>query len=116
LPDSELEPDFVIVRGNAEAYRTRHPGPEDIALVVEVFDFTMPGDSDDEGRIYARAGIAFYWIVNVNEQQIEVFSSPSGPTADPKYGQRVDYHLGESISLLLDGTAVVQVAVQELLP
>jgi Uma2 family endonuclease len=116
LNDSEPEPDFAIVRGDAQSYFSRHPGPADIALAVEVADATLPGDRDDKGRIYARAGIPRYWIVNVNDQQVEEYSSPSGPGPDPKYAQRVDHRAGDSISLPLGGTAVVQVAVQDMLP
>jgi Uma2 family endonuclease len=116
LGDSEPEPDFAIVRGDARAYLSRHPAPGDIALVVEVSDSTLPGDRDDKGRIYARAGITLYWIVNVNDWHVEVYTSPSGPTSDPKYGQRVDHHSGESITLQLGSIQVVQVAVQDLLP
>jgi Uma2 family endonuclease len=65
LPESEPEPDFAIVRGDANAYLTRHPIAADVGLVVEVSDSTLPGDRDDKGRIYARAGIPCYWIVNV---------------------------------------------------
>jgi Uma2 family endonuclease len=116
LTDSEPEPDFAIVRGDENTYRTRHPTAADIGLVVEVSDSTLPGDRDDKGRIYARAGIPCYWIVNLNDRQIEVYISPSGPVADPKYGQRVDYRPGDSISLALDGAAPVQIAVQDFLP
>src|SRR5438128_1194075 len=64
LPDSEPEPDFAVVRGDETAYRAHHPGPPDVGLVIEVADSTLPGDRDDKGRIYARAGIPTYWIVN----------------------------------------------------
>ena len=116
LTESEPEPDFAIVRGDENAYLTRHPIAADIGLVVEVSDSTLPGDRDDKGRIYARAGIDSYWIVNINDRQIEVYTAPSGVVADPKFGQRVDYCPGDIISLVLGGTALVQVAAQDLLP
>ena len=116
LGDSEPEPDFAIVRGDVTTYSSRHPGPADIALTVEVADSTLPGDRDDKGRIYARAGIGCYWIVNVNDQRVEEYSSPSGPDPNSKYAQRVDHRVGDEISLSLGGTTVVQVAVQDLLP
>jgi Uma2 family endonuclease len=115
LAESEPEPDFAVVRGEETVYLTRHPAPADIGLVVEVSDSTLPGDRDDKGRIYARAGIVCYWIVNLNDRQVEVYTAPSGPVPDPKFGQRIDYHPGDSVSLVLGGTPV-QVAVQDLLP
>jgi Uma2 family endonuclease len=73
------------------------------------------GDRQDKGRIYARAGIAFYWIVNLIDRQIEVYSSPSGPTASPGYAQRQDYQLGDAVPLVLDGATVVTISVGDLL-
>ncbi len=116
LTESEPEPDFAIVRGDEQAYVSRHPTAADIGLVVEVSDSTLPGDRDDKGRIYARAGIDCYWIVNLIDRQVEVYTAPSGPGPDPKYAQRVDHRPGASIPLLLGGTTLVQVAVQDLLP
>jgi Uma2 family endonuclease len=116
LTASEPEPDFAIVRGDEGTYLTRHPSAPDVALVVEVSDSTLVGDREDKGRIYAKEMIACYWIVNINDQQIEVYTSPSGPTADPKFGQRTDHRPGDSVTVPLPGAAPVQIAVQDLLP
>ncbi|HYT93209.1 MAG TPA: Uma2 family endonuclease [Gemmataceae bacterium] len=116
LGDSEPEPDFAIVRGGPSHYLTRHPSVADIGLVVEVSDSTLPGDRDDKGRIYARAGIECYWIVNLVDRQIEVYTLPSGGVPNPKFAQRVDSRPGDSVSLVLAGAAPIQVAVQDLLP
>src|SRR5262249_19731182 len=116
LSDSEPEPDSAVVLGNARTYTARHPGPADVGLVVEVADLILPGDRDDKGRIYARAGIVCYWIINLGDRQVEVYTSPSGPTASPTFAQRTDYRAGDQVPLVLDGTTVAQIAVQELLP
>jgi Uma2 family endonuclease len=116
LAESEPEPDFAIVRGDETAYLARHPTAADIGLVVEVSDSTLPGDRDDKGRIYARAGIPSYWIVNLINRQVEVYTAPSGPGPDPHYTQRADYRAGDTLSLLLAGATPVQVAAQDPLP
>src|ERR1700687_1010859 len=116
LAESEPEPDFAVVRGDETSYVTRHPTAADVGLVVEVSDSTLLGDRDDKGPIYASAGIDCYWIVNLNDHQVEVYTAPSGPVADPKYGRRVDCQVGDTLSLLLPGAAPIPVAVQELLP
>ncbi len=116
LIGSEPEPDFAIVRGDENDYLTHHPTAADIGLVIEVSDSTLPGDRDDKGRIYARAGILCYWIININDRQIEVYTSPSGAVPDPRFAQRVDHRVGDSVSLVLVGAAPIQVAVQDLLP
>jgi Uma2 family endonuclease len=115
LSESEPEPDFAIVRGDEKTYLARHPTAADVGLVVEVSDSTLLGDRDDKGRIYARAGIACYWIVNLVDRQIEEYTAPSGPVAAPRFGQRVDHHPGDNVCFLL-GAMAIHVAVQDLLP
>jgi len=76
LSNSEPEPDIVVVRGDTRQYLDRHPGAEDIALIIEVSDTTLQRDRTVKKRIYARAGISIYWIVNLVEEQVEVYSQP----------------------------------------
>jgi Uma2 family endonuclease len=116
LPDSQPEPDFSIVRGDARTYLTRHPGPSDVGLIVEVAESSLLRDQRDKTRIYARAGIPCYWIVNLVDRRIEVYSQPSGPAAVPAYASFQLYQPGDSVPLVLDGNTVGTVSVDELLP
>jgi Uma2 family endonuclease len=116
LPDSEPEPDLAIVRGQEEDYFTRHPGPSDIALLVEVADSSLNRDRTEKGRIYARAGIPVYWIINLTDAQVEVYSDPTGPDAAPRYRQRQDFDRNADVSLVIDGAVIATVPVRELLP
>ena len=116
LSESEPEPDFTIVRGDARAYLTRHPTAAEVGLVIEVSDSSLLGDRDDKGRIYAHAGVSCYWIVNVQDNWIEVYTLPSGPVADPKYAQRVDHRPGDTISLVLGNGAPILIPAQDMLP
>jgi Uma2 family endonuclease len=115
LADSEPEPDVCVARGDRRSYFTRHPGPADIGLVIEVSESTLPDDRQ-KARIYARAGIATYCIVNLVDRQVEVYTGPSGPAAAPSYAHRHDFAAGAHVPLLLDGVAVGQLAVADLLP
>jgi Uma2 family endonuclease len=116
LSDSQPEPDFAVVRGSADDYETRHPGPADVGLIIEVASTSLTRDQRDKWRIYARAGIACYWIVNLVDQRIEVYTQPSGPTAVPAYGSFQTYKPGDDVPLILDGNAVGSVPVADLLP
>src|SRR5437764_10636552 len=86
LSDSQPEPDFAVVRGSAADYETRHPAPADVALLIEVADSSLLRDQRDKTRIYARAGIICYWIINIPDRRVEVYTQPSGPAAVPAYG------------------------------
>jgi Uma2 family endonuclease len=116
LTTSEPEPDLAVVRGDENSYLTRHPVPADIGLAIEVADTTLAGDRADKGRIYARAGISYYWIVNIVDRQVEVYTIPSGPTASPAYTQRQDFRIGDDVMLTLDGIVAATIPVRELLP
>ena len=113
LTTSEPEPDLAVVREDAGGYTTRHPTAADVGLVIEVADSTLPGDRADKGPIYAEAGIACYWIVNIPDRQIEVYEDPQPDRGE--YARRTDYRPGQTISLPL-GTASLSVTVAELLP
>jgi len=74
-PSSEPEPDLSVVRGSWRDYRDAHP--PSAVLVVEVADTSLGFDRDRKGSLYARAGIADYWIVNLPAGRIEVYRDPA---------------------------------------
>ncbi|BAZ15977.1 hypothetical protein NIES4071_78500 [Calothrix sp. NIES-4071] len=115
LEDSEPEPDVVIVRGTTRDYTERHPGSEDLALVVEVADSTLERDRSYKKRIYARAGIPIYWIVNLIEQQIEVYTEPDISGDEATYKWRRGYDLSSLLSVIIEGCEVGRLNVGDLL-
>ena len=84
-------------------------------LVIEVSASSLSRDRGDKARIYARAGIPVYWVVNVVDKQIEVFTQPSGPAEAPAYASRDVYAGGTTVPVVLDGTAVGTVAVSDVM-
>jgi Uma2 family endonuclease len=113
--DSEPEPDVVVVDGPARSYMARHPGPADIALVIEVANSSLEHDRQDKARAYARANIVAYWIVNLIDRQVEIHTQPSGPTLSPAYGMRQVYGEADAVPLVIAGRQVGMIAVRELL-
>lgn len=77
LPNnSQPQPDIVVARGARRAYRSQHPTPLDIVLLVEVSGSTLIEDRAFKAPLYAAAGIAEYWIVNLRDRQLEVHRTP----------------------------------------
>ncbi len=116
LGDSEPEPDIAVVRGALRDYLGRHPDPADLALVVEVADSTLRRDRGTKRRIYARAGIGCYWIVNLQERQLEVYTEPSGLARRPAYGTTQVWGEKAEAPVVLAGVTVGYLPVQAVLP
>jgi Uma2 family endonuclease len=116
LHDSEPEPDVFIARGKRRDFVHKHPGPEDVALLVEVSDSTLLQDQTWKKRIYAQAGIPVYWIVNLQDRQIEVYSEPSGASANPSYRHLITYQEDEMVPVVVAGEETAVIPVRDLLP
>lgn len=116
LSNSEPEPDIVVVRGDTRQYLDRHPGAEDIAMVIEVSDTTLQRDRTVKKRIYARAGIAIYWIVNLVEGLVEVYSQPIVDVEQPDYTQRLDFGRSAVVPITIAGIEICAIAVNSILP
>lgn len=76
--ESEPEPDLVVVPGVPGDYDTAHPSRA--VLVVEVAESSLPFDRERKASLYARAGVADYWILNLVDRMLEVHRDP---VADP---------------------------------
>jgi Uma2 family endonuclease len=113
---SEPEPDVTVVRGERRQYTERHPRPDDVGLLVEVADSTLARDRGTKKQLYARNRISIYWIVNLIDNQIEVYTDPTGPAETPDYQQRHVYGVLDEIPLVLDGQELGRFPVRDLLP
>jgi Uma2 family endonuclease len=116
LPDGEPEPDVVVVRGQRRNYTACHPGPGDLALVVEVSNTTLEKDRTEKLRSYARDNIPVYWILNLCDRRLEVYSDPSGPTDQPRYGTTHCYSSKDKVPVVIEKVEVNQILVEILLP
>ncbi|HZF40717.1 MAG TPA: Uma2 family endonuclease, partial [Blastocatellia bacterium] len=114
--DSEPEPDVAVIRGAPRDYLERHPGPDDVALVIEVSDTTLRRDRGLKKRIYARAGIQVYWIINLLENQIEVYTEPAGEAEESDYQRRQDCFPDDEIPVVIEGREVGRLAARDILP
>ncbi|HEV8585012.1 MAG TPA: Uma2 family endonuclease [Methylomirabilota bacterium] len=111
-PDSEPEPDVALIRGAPRDSLADHPSTA--ALVVEVADTRLRFDRAVKGRLYAGAGIADYWIVNLRERVVEVYREPVRGARGARYSARHVTRSGETITPLAAPDA--RIAVDDLLP
>jgi Uma2 family endonuclease len=113
--ESEPEPDVVVVPGHYRAYLEAHPARP--VLVVEVAERSLAFDRRFKSSLYARAGIADYWIVNVVDDVVEVHRGPV-PDLAGEFGWRYwnveTFRAGASISPLW--RPEITIAVADLLP
>ncbi|MDZ4780365.1 MAG: Uma2 family endonuclease [Planctomycetia bacterium] len=114
--DSRPEPDCAFTRGKMSDHAHRFPEGQEIELIVEVADSSLRCDRGIKARIYARAGVPVYWILNLKGRQLEVFSDPTGDVEQPAYRKSQVFMHGEKAPLLLGGKQVGEIAVAELLP
>jgi Uma2 family endonuclease len=83
LPDpegirSEPEPDIVVLKREITEFFHRHPGPEDIAVLIEVSDTSLQMDREIKARLYSRCGVEVYIIVDIPQRRVIVMQQP-GP-------------------------------------
>jgi hypothetical protein len=108
---TEPLPDIAVVRGDFTIYLVRHPEPADVAMIVEVSDTSLAKDRGEKWENYAKAGIAVYWIVNLVDHHVEVYTEP----VDCRYRSKRVYKAGEHVPVILDGAEVGRIAVSDIL-
>lgn len=113
IPDfDEPEPDVAVVRGSRDDYRDRLPEPKDIALAVEVAETTLDRDRGKKCDAYATARIPVYWIINLVDRRVEVYTDP-GPAG---YDSCQFFTAGEEVPVVVAGAIVGRIAVSDILP
>jgi Uma2 family endonuclease len=107
---SEPEPDAAVARGSYRDYTRRHPEPADVAMVVEVADSSL---NEDRGltSVYGGGGVPVYWIINLVDRQVEVYSNPHAGG----YQSRQVFAVGEHVPIVIDGVDVGRIAVDDLM-
>jgi Uma2 family endonuclease len=107
---NEPEPDVVATTRPASSYLQGNPGPADIHLLAEVSDSTLRFDLQTKAALYARAGIAEYWVADIKARRYIVHRQPTVEG----YREVVAYAETESLAPLAKPEAMVTVA--DLLP
>jgi len=112
---SEPEPDAAVVRGDVRDYRDGHPSrPE---LIVEVAESRLAFDRQYKASLYARAGIADYWVINLVDRVPEVHREPeASDTAPYGFGYRSITRLAPPATVSPVAAPTAAMVVADLLP
>ncbi len=73
---NEPEPNIALLKPREDFYAKSHPLPQDVLLLIEVSDSTIEYDREIKKTLYAEARIVEYWLVNLQDNTIEVYSQP----------------------------------------
>jgi Uma2 family endonuclease len=117
LPDaSQPEPDVVICEP-ANRRGATHPRPEHLFVVIEVADSSLIDDRKDRTVLYSRYGIPEYWIVNLPDRTVEVYTDPKTPRRGVcAYRTRTDYGPGQEVPVVIAGVRIGAIPVNTILP
>jgi Uma2 family endonuclease len=111
--DTDPMPDVAVVAGGPRDFATVHPTTA--ALVVEVSDTTLALDLTEKAELYATAGIADYWVLDLDGRRLLVFRDPT-PIPDGGRAYRTHQTLGPDETIALLAVPNVAVRVADLLP
>ena len=115
LADSMPLPDLVWADGAFPDYAATHPTPKQVRLLVEVSESTLAEDRGTKLELYAENKIAEYWIVNLIDGLVEVYTQPRGGKK-PTYRARTDYTAGQCVPVVLGGKQMGTIPVSEIIP
>ena len=96
LADSEPETDIALLEPRDDFYESRKPEPKDVLLAVEVSDSSIDDDREVKGPLYAENRIVEYWIVNLDEDCLEVYRTPR---RDGTYRKKQILRSGDTVQI-----------------
>ena len=107
------DPIMSIVLGTRDDYVDHHPGLGEIDLLVEVSESSLAWDRGPKLIAYVRANLPIYWIINLIDRQVEVYTDPR---PDGNYRNCRIYRPGDQVPVVIAGSERGTVAVTDLLP
>ncbi|MBM4207963.1 MAG: Uma2 family endonuclease [Gammaproteobacteria bacterium] len=92
---SEPQPDFMLLKPNSDSYSSRLPISEDVLLLIEIADSSLNFDQTQKLRLYALHNIPEYWLLNLNDNCLEVYRKPKGEV----FAEKTTLYNGDNITL-----------------
>ncbi len=103
--DSEPQPDLMLLRPRADRYRSAHPRPEDVLLLIEVADTTLAFDRETKVPLYARHGVPEVWILDLESKRLEIYREPGAGS----YRRKLERQGADVVAPAALPTAVLEV-------
>ncbi|MDB9495688.1 Uma2 family endonuclease [Spirulina major CS-329] len=124
LATSEPEPDLMIVQGNPRDYSDRHPSGTDLGLVVEIADTTLERVGDSRAvlprtlkkQLYAEAQIPCYWLINLPERSLTIYTNPITQEGRSDYQQSATIDETGVVPVVIAGQKWGAIALSDVLP
>jgi Uma2 family endonuclease len=103
---NEPEPDVAVTKDSEDAYTEIHPTASEVHLVIEVSDSTLEYDLTRKAALYARAGVAEYWVLDLPNRRLHVHLDPS----EAGYGRVTTLAESQTIAPLANPNAPILVS------
>ena len=104
-PTNEPVPDMIVLSGKYTGFRSARPQPRDLKLVIEISDTSLAFDLTVKAALYARAGIAEYWVLDVPGRRLIVHRNPQ----DGQYGSVTAHNEQEGVAPFAAPDSIFQV-------
>ena len=88
------QPDFALLRPREDFYIRKHPGVDDIFLLIEVSDSSLEYDTTVKQSLYAILKIQEYWVVDLRNDRLLAYTDPK----DDTYQTVRELHRGDSLT------------------
>lgn len=112
---SQPQPDVTIALLQPTVYEERHVNASETLLLIEVADSSLHTDQTDKLKLYASAGISEYWIVNLIDNQLEIYQEPYlSANGEGIYKLKRTYTRDETVAL--QAFPECQIDLNEILP
>ncbi len=108
------QPDISVARGPHTNYRSRAPRARDLGLLTEVADSSYAKDRGWKWDKYAGSKVPVYWIVNIPERRIEVYTSPSGRGKAAHYRECTTYEADQEVPVIIEGQELGRIKVSDI--
>ncbi|HWJ35775.1 MAG TPA: Uma2 family endonuclease [Steroidobacteraceae bacterium] len=91
---SEPQPDLMLLKRRADFYGGKIPEAADVLLLIEVSDSSLSFDQSVKLNLYARYGVAEYWVVDVEGKRVVTCGEPTAKG----YAKKLEFEGADTVT------------------